>query len=135
MRAQRLVEIVLMISIGLFLTTACQKKPAAETLHAAAVNHSSGSTTNSLSKKDLGVLPLSNHISTTVALGKNRQCTITPTLTKSGDLEIILAMETTGANGAPLGMNVARVLARPGEPFDVSIGDMDLAFTPQLTVQ
>jgi len=32
-------------------------------------------------------------------------------------------------------MNVARVLARPGEPFDVFIDDMDLAFTPQLAAQ
>jgi hypothetical protein len=126
---------MLVISIGLFLTTACQKKPAAQTLHAAAMNPSPAVTSNSLNKKDLGVLPLSNHVSTTVTLGKNRQCTITPTLMKSGNVEIILAMETTGANGAPLGMNVARVLAKPGEPFDVSIGDMDLAFTPQLTVQ
>ena len=81
------------------------------------------------------MLPLSNHISTTVTLDKNRQCTITPTLMKSGNLEIILAMETTKADGTPLGMNVARVLAKPDEPFDVSIGDTDLAFTPQLTVQ
>jgi hypothetical protein len=126
---------MLIISIGLFLTTACQKKPAAQALHAAAMNHSTASTNNSLNKKDLGVLPLSNHISTTVTLGKNRQCTITPTLMKSGNLEIILAMETTKADGTPLGMNVSRVLAKPDEPFDVSIGDMDLAFTPQLTVQ
>jgi hypothetical protein len=126
---------MLIISISLFLTTACQKKPTAQALHAAAMNHSPDPTNNSLNKKDLGVLPLSNHISTTVTLGKNRQCTITPTLMKSGNLEIILAMETTKADGTPLGVNISRVLAKPGEPFDVSIGDMDLAFTPQLTVQ
>jgi hypothetical protein len=39
------------------------------------------------------------------------------------------------ADGRPQGMNVARVLARPGEPFDVSIGDVSLAFTPQIDVQ
>lgn len=126
---------MLIIPVGLFLTTACQRKPVAELLHAAAMNHSPASTNNSLTKKDLGVLPLSNHVSTTVTLGRNRQCTITPTLMKSGNLEIILAMEKTAANGTPLAMNVARVLAKPGEPFDVSIGDMDLAFTPQLTMQ
>ena len=88
-----------------------------------------------LNRKDLGVLPLSNHISTTITLAKNKECTITPTLLKSGNLQIILAMTTTGNDGRPEGMNVARVLAKPGEPFDVSIGDMNLAFTPQLTVQ
>ena len=30
-------------------------------------------------------------------------------------------------------MNVARVVTQPGEPFSVSIGDMDLAFTPQIS--
>jgi hypothetical protein len=132
MRMHNLVAITLIASIGLLLT-ACQKKSAE--LHAAQMNHSAAAAKGALNQKDLGVLPLSNHISTTVTLGKNRQCTITPTLMKSGDLQIILAMETTGANGTPLAMNVARVLAKPGEPFDVSIGDMDLAFTPQLTVQ
>ncbi|MGB7768783.1 MAG: hypothetical protein WBN22_08010 [Verrucomicrobiia bacterium] len=88
-----------------------------------------------MNTKDLGVLPLSNHVSTTINLGKNQECTITPTLLKSGNVQIILAMETTSADGRPQGMNVARVLARPGEPFDVSIGDMNLAFTPQMSVQ
>ena len=134
MRVQNLVAVTLIISTGALLT-ACQKKPVGQTLHAAEISHSSLSSTNSLNKKNLGVLPLSNHVSTTVSLGKNKQCTITPTLLKSGNVQIILDMETTDADGRPQGMNVARVLARSGEPFDVSIGDMSLAFTPQLTVQ
>ena len=134
MRAQNPVAITLIISIGALLT-ACQKKPVEQTLHAAELSRSSASTTNSLNKKDLGVLPLSNHISTTISVGKNRECTITPTLLKSGNVQIILAMVTMGNDGRPQGMNVARVLARSGEPFNVAIGDMSLAFTPQLTVQ
>jgi len=126
---------MLIISTGTLLLTACQKKPVERTLHAAEINHSSASSTNSLYKKNLGVLPLSNHVSTTISLGKNRQCTLTPTLLKSGNVQIILDLETTGTDGRLQGMNVARILARPGEPFDVSIGDMSLAFTPQLTVQ
>ncbi len=134
MRAQYPVAITLIISIGALLT-ACQKKPVEQTLHAAEISHSSASTTNSLSKKDLGVLPLSNHVSTTINVGKNRECTLTPTLLKSGNVEIILAMVTMDVNGRPQGMNVARVRARSGEPFNVAIGDMSLAFTPQLAVQ
>jgi hypothetical protein len=135
MRVQNPLAIMLIISTGALLLTACQRKSVEQTLHAAEINHSSLSSSNSLNKTDLGVLPLSNHVSTTVTLGKNRQCTITPTLLKSGNVQIILDMETTDADGRPQGMNVARVLARSGEPFDVSIGDMSLAFTPQLTVQ
>jgi len=134
MRVHNPVAIMLIISLGTLLT-ACQKKPAEQTLHAAEMTHPPVSTKNPLDKKDLGVLPLSNHVSTTINLGKNRECTITPTLLKSGNLQIILAMEITGADGRPQGMNVARVLAHPGEPFSVSIGDMDLAFTPLLSAQ
>jgi hypothetical protein len=134
MRAQNLVAIAAIISVGLLLT-ACQKKPAAETLHAAEVSHSAAPVKSALNQKNLGVLPLSDHISTTVTVGTNKECTITPTLLKSGNLQIILAMTTTGNNGRPQSMNVARVLAKPGEPFNVSIGDMNLAFTPQLTMQ
>ena len=134
MRVKRPVVIMLIVSTGMFLT-ACQKKPGEKALHAAAVNHSSVSVTSSLHKKDLGVLPLSDHVSTTVSLGNNTQCTLTPTMLKTGNLQIILAMETTSINGKLQSVNVARVVTHPGEPFSVSIGDMDLAFTPQISVQ
>ena len=124
----------MIVSTGALLT-GCQKKSVGQTLHAAEMNHSTISATNSLSQKNLGVLPLSNHVSTTITIGKNTQCTLTPTMLKSGDVQIILDMETIDADGRPQGMNVARVLARPGEPFDVSIGDISLAFTPEITVQ
>lgn len=119
------------------LLTACHKKAIEQTLHAAEFSHSkqpvkSTSAKGALNRKDLGVLPLSNHVSTTITLDKNKECTLTPTLLKSGNLQIIVAMETKGANGRPQGMNVARVLAKPGEPFSVSIGNINLAFTPQL---
>ena len=134
MRGRNIVVLMLITLTGALLT-ACQKKPVGQTLHAAEINQSSMSATNSLSKKNLGVLPLSNHVSTTISISKNRQCTLTPTVLKSGNVQIILDMETMDADGRPLGMNVARVLARPGEPFDVSIGDVSLAFTPQIDVQ
>lgn len=124
----------MIVSTGALLT-GCQKKSVGQTLHAAEMNHSSISATNSLSQKNLGVLPLSNHVSTTITIGKNTQCTLTPTVLKSGDVQIILDMETMDADGRPQGMNVARVLARPGEPFDVSIGDISLEFTPEISVQ
>jgi len=54
---------------------------------------------------------------------------------KGGNVQIILAMETSNLNGKLQSVNVARVLARPGEPFSVSIGDLNLAFTPQIAVQ
>ncbi len=119
------------------------KKVFGEKLHAAnpnpvqyqALGSSTNAATGPLNRKNLGVLPLSNHVSTTVPLDRNTQCTLTPTLLESGKLQIILTMETTGADGKPSGMNVARVVAHSGEPFDVSIDNLDLAFTPQIAVQ
>jgi hypothetical protein len=134
MLGRNIVALIMIVSTGALLT-GCQKKSVGQTLHAAEMNHSSISATNSLSQKNLGVLPLSNHVSTTITIGKNTQCTLTPTVLKSGDVQIILDMETMDADGRPQGMNVARVLARPGEPFDVSIGDISLAFTPEIAVQ
>lgn len=134
MCVKRPVVIALILLTGVFLT-ACQKRPSARTLHAASANHSTNSVTSSLHKKDLGVLALSDHVSTTVSLGDNTQCTLTPTMLKGGNLQIILAMETTSINGKLQSVNVARVVARPGEPFSVSIGEMDLAFTPQVAIQ
>jgi hypothetical protein len=125
---------MLVVLTGVCLT-ACQKKPGEQALRAATLSHSTNSVTSSLHKKDLGVLPLSDHVSTTVSLGNNTQCTLTPTMLKSGNLQIILAMETTSIHGKLQSVNVARVLAHPGEPFNVSIGDLDLAFTPQIAVQ
>ena len=134
MRLNRLAATILIISLGPLLT-ACQKKPAAEMLHAAEMDHAKTTVKSVLNKKDLGILPLSDHVSTTVTLGKNKRCTITPTMLKGGDVQLILSMEITANNGRPVGMNVARVVAKPGEPFDVSIGDLDLAFTPQISMQ
>jgi hypothetical protein len=131
---KRPVAIALIISAGMFLT-ACQKKPGAKALHAANMNHATNSVASSLHKKDLGVLPLSDHVSTTVSLGNNTQCTLTPTLLKDGNLQIILAMETSNINGKLKSINVARVVTHPGEPYNVFIGDLDLAFTPQVAVQ
>ena len=128
------VAIALIVSTGLFLT-ACQKRPGARTLHAASKNHSTNSVAGPLHLKDLGVLPLSDHVSTTVSLGNNTQCTLTPTMLKDGNVQIILAMETSNINGKLQSVNVARVLAHPGEPFNVSIGDLHLAFTPQIAIQ
>ena len=118
MRLNRLAATILILSLGSLLT-ACQKKPAAETLRAAEMSHSKTTVKSVLNKKDLGILPLSDHVSTTVTLDKNKQCTITPTLLKGGDLQLIVSMEITANDGRPVGMNVARVVAKPGEPFDV----------------
>ena len=134
MRLDNLIGIMLVIS-AVSLLTACQKKPGAETLHAGEMSPSQFPVKSVLNTKDLGVLPLSDHVSTTVSLGRNRQCTITPTLLKSGDLQLILSMETVANNGRPTGMNVARVVTKPGEPFDVAIGDINLAFTPHISVE
>ena len=159
MRMRIIVIITLIISVGVFAVAYQKDKPVREALnktfgptfkkvfgeklHAAnpypVPNPVQGSSTNAatgpLNRKNLGVLPLSNHVSTTVPLDRNTQCTLTPTLLESGKLQIILTMETTGVDGKPVGMNVARVVAHSGEPFDVSIANMDLAFTPQIAVQ
>lgn len=154
MRAHKLAAIIVAVTIGT-LTTSCQKKSGelafqkvldqtfskifGQTSQATQTNHSRihfiGKVTIPLNKKNLGVLPLSNHISTTVNLDTNKECTITPTLLQDENVQIILSVQTKNTDGQLESVNVARVLARSGEPFDVFIGDMDLAFTPRLVSQ
>src|SRR3974377_1521656 len=123
MRAKCPVAIALIITTGMFVT-ACQKRPGGRALHASSINHSTNAVNSSLHSKDLGVLPLADHVSTTVSVGNNTQCTLTPTMLKGGNVQIILTMETTSINGKLQSVNVARVLAHAGEPFSVSIGDL-----------
>ena len=150
MHAKGLATIMMAVLIGT-LTTSCQKKPVeqafqkaleqtlkkvfGQTLHTPETNHVQIPLNRTLDKKDLGMLHLSNHISATVSLGSNKDCTITPTLLEDENVQIILTVQTKGPDGKLEGVSVARVLTRSGEPFDVFIGDMDLAFTPKLATR
>jgi hypothetical protein len=84
------------------------------------------------STKNLGELALTNRYETCVNLGAGRSCTITPKLLDRDSLQLTLALQSRQANGKMAGFIVTQVVARPGKPFEVAMGDMDITITPEI---
>jgi len=82
--------------------------------------------------RDLGELALTNRYETCVYLGAGRSCTITPKLLDKDNLQLTLRLQSKQTNGKTAGLVVTQVTARPGKPFEVAIGDMDITITPQI---
>ena len=82
--------------------------------------------------RDLGELDLTNHYDTCVYLGEGRSCTISPKILDRGNLQLTLTLQSKQTNGKTAGLVVTRVTTRPGKPFEVAIGDMDITITPQI---
>jgi hypothetical protein len=76
-------------------------------------SHAKGAATVVQSKvRDLGVLQMTNHFETCVALGANQDCRIVPNLVGRSDLRLTLTLES--------------------KPLEVSIGKTDFTFTPRI---
>ena len=82
--------------------------------------------------KDLGELDLTNRYETCVNLGAGRSCTITPKLLDRDSLQLTMSLQSRRANGKTAGLIVTQVTTRPGKPFEVAIGDMDITITPEI---
>ncbi len=82
--------------------------------------------------RDLGELELTNRYETCVNLGAGRSCTITPKLLDRDSLQLTMALQSKQANGKTAGFIVTQVVTRPGKPFEVAIGDMDITITPEI---
>ena len=82
--------------------------------------------------RDLGVIQLTNHYETEIDLGTGKSCTITPRLLDRRELQLTLSFGTKNAAGRPTGLSVTRVTAQPDQPFDITVNDMALTFTPKV---
>jgi hypothetical protein len=82
--------------------------------------------------KDLGVLTMTNHYETCVILDKNRDCRIVPKILGRSDVQLTLTLESKGTDGKPAGLSVVELTGNPQKQFEVSIGDTDFTFTPQI---
>jgi len=123
------IAVVAAISLSGLLPSSCSKTPASPQ-HAQVAGTNAAAT---LSKtKDLGIIQLTNHYETEIDLGKGESCTIIPQLLDRHDLQLTLSFGTKNAAGKPTGLSVTRVTAQPDKPFDITVNDMDLAFTPRL---
>ena len=123
------IAVIAAISLSGLLPSSCSKTPATAQ-HTQAVGTNSAVT---LSKtKDLGVIQLTNHYETEIDLGKGESCTITPQLLDRRDVQLTMSFGTKNAAGRPTGLCVTQVTTKPDQPFDITVNDMDLIFTPKL---
>jgi hypothetical protein len=84
------------------------------------------------SAKDLGELTLTNRYETCINLGAGRSCTITPKLLDRNSLQLTMALQSKQANGKTAGLIITQVITRPGQPFEVAVGDIDITLTPEI---
>ena len=82
--------------------------------------------------KDLGELALTNRFETCVNLGAGRSCTITPRLLDRNSVQLTMSLESRQSDGRTSGLIVTQVTTRPGKPFEVAIGDVDITLTPDI---
>jgi hypothetical protein len=85
--------------------------------------------------KVLGELALTNHIETCVNLGAGNSCIITPTLLDQANLQLVMALESRKKDGQTTGLSVVQVVTQPGKPFDIAVGNLDIALTPVLAAE
>ena len=82
--------------------------------------------------KDLGVLTMTNHYETLVKVDKDRDCRIVPNIVDRKNIQLTLTLESKSANGGTSGLSVVQLVGKPQDHFEVSIGDTDFTFTPQI---
>jgi hypothetical protein len=114
----------------------CSKTPAPSPRTQAVGTNSLATATNSVAPpsttRELGVIQLTNHYETQIDLGKGWSCTIIPLLIDRRNLQLTLSLGSKNAAGTPTGLSVARVIAKRDQPFDITVNDMALSFTPKL---
>jgi hypothetical protein len=112
-----------------WLPLSCSKNSTAQ-LHKISPNPAQVSKSENL--KNLGELALTNHIETCVNLGAGNSCTITPTLLDNENLQLVMALESRKKDGQTTGLSVVQVVTHSGQSFDIAVGDLDIALTPEL---
>lgn len=123
-----------MVFLTGLLPASCHKSaPAHKTAPPAVV----AAGTNSANSADryLGEISLTNHNETSFRLKSGENCTLTPKLLDSHNLQITLAIESKNDYGETHDFSVIQVVGQPGKPFEVAVDDLKVCFTPRLIEQ
>lgn len=132
------IAVIAAISLSGLLPSSCSKTSTSTTAkkHAPSPNPVVANPTPAVSAptnaKDLGELELTNRYQTCVNLGAGRSCTITPKLLTRDSVQLTMALQSKQADGKMAGLIITQVTTRPGKPFEVAIGDMDITITPEI---
>jgi hypothetical protein len=82
--------------------------------------------------KDLGILQLTNHFETSVAFGPHRNCRIVPKMIDRHNVLLTLTVESKSADGKIAGLSIVQVSGKTEQPFEISIGNTDFSFIPEI---
>jgi hypothetical protein len=88
--------------------------------------------TNEQFSLDLGVVTLTNHSETCVALGSGRNCRFTPLMIDRHNVQLTLTVEATNGSGKMQDLSVTQVTTKTDEPFEVEVGEFSFSFTPKV---
>jgi hypothetical protein len=82
--------------------------------------------------RDLGEISLTNHNDTCLWLPTGESFTLTPKLLDKHNVQITLSLESKNDYGETHNFAVTQVIAQPGKPLEVAVGDLNLTFTPRV---
>jgi hypothetical protein len=82
--------------------------------------------------KDLGVLQMTNHYETCVNFGPDRNCRIVPNMLDRHNVQLTLTVESKSHDGKTAGLSVVQLTGKTEQTFEISIGDTDFSFTPEV---
>ena len=85
--------------------------------------------------KDLGILQMTNNYETCVSFGPGKDGRMVPKLLDRKNLEITLTVESTKPDGKPSGLSVVQLEGTVQKQFEVTIGNTDFTFTPQIAAE
>lgn len=82
--------------------------------------------------KDLGVLEMTNHYETCVKFGPDRSCRIVPKMLDRHNIQLTLTLESKNHDGKTAGLSVVQLTGKTQQTFEISVGDTDFSFTPEI---
>jgi hypothetical protein len=127
-----------MVFLTGLLPASCHKNQpapkAASSIVITTTNAANTANTVSVEKFDgqLGEVTLTNQRETCLQLPNGSSCTFEPKILDRKNVRITLTLESKNPYGETRDFAVAQVVAKPGKPLEVAVGDLNLAFTPQI---
>ncbi|HTV39481.1 MAG TPA: hypothetical protein VMF08_02825 [Candidatus Sulfotelmatobacter sp.] len=87
------------------------------------------------STKDLGILEMTNNYETCVSFGPGKDCRMVPKMLDRKNILITLTLESKKPDGKPSGLSVVELEGTVQKQFEVTIGNTDFTFTPQIVTE
>ena len=85
--------------------------------------------------KDLGILEMTNNYETCVSFGPGKDGRMVPKMLDRKNIQITLTVESKRPDGKPGGLSVVQLEGTVQKQFEVTVGNTDFTFTPQIAAE